>query len=373
MAEVSIIVPVYKAENFIKRCVDSVISQTYKDWELILVDDGSPDKSGAICDEYAKSDSRIKVLHKENGGVSSARNFAIEYINSSNWITCLDSDDEIQPSFLQSFFNGILPNNIDFAFLSDFICCRDSILSSSRVANPNVYYEGNFVSFIEKYIDHPALKSVHANFFRTGIVKNNNVKFNPNIRNGEDHIFVLEYLLYIKSAQIVEGNGYIYYLPQEYSLKYGPKLSELKYKFSIMEKYVDQIASIHGINLDWAKEAKWLNGLSCIDIFSLYHPDCLREYLDLYCNKLHSRYETDTRCNRDIRTINILLHLVDNKGDKRFSELLDLFIASAKTPLKYIKGFPVTSKIAILISFLRSKMLLTLYFTIINKMISFRR
>lgn len=372
MAEISIVVPVYKAESFIRRCVDSVISQTYKDWELILVDDGSPDKSGTICDEYAKLDSRIKVLHKENGGVSSARNLAIEYITSSIWITCLDSDDEIQPSFLQSFFNGILANSIDFAFLSDFICCRNSILSSSRVAEPKIYNKDCFVSFIEKYIDHPALKGVHANFFRTEIIKNNNVKFDPNIRNGEDHIFVLEYLLYTRSAQIVEGNGYIYYSPQEYSLKYLPKLDELKYKFSIMEKYMDQIARIHGINLAWAKEAKWLNGLSCIDIFSLYHPNCFREYLDLYCNKLHSRYETDIRCNRDIRTINILLHLVNKRGDKNFSKLLNLFMASPKTPLKYVKSFPITSKIAVLISFFKSKLFLKVYFLLVKMLMSFR-
>ena len=73
MPKVSIIVPVYKAEKYLNRCVDSILAQTFTDWELLLIDDGSPDRSGEICDEYAKKDSRIRVIHKENGGVSSAR------------------------------------------------------------------------------------------------------------------------------------------------------------------------------------------------------------------------------------------------------------------------------------------------------------
>ena len=73
MPKISIIVPVYKAEKYLNRCVDSILAQTFTDWELLLIDDGSPDRSGEICDEYAKKDSRIRVIHKENGGVSSAR------------------------------------------------------------------------------------------------------------------------------------------------------------------------------------------------------------------------------------------------------------------------------------------------------------
>ena len=78
--KISIITAVYKAESFLRRCVDSIIAQTYLDWELILVDDGSPDKSGNICDEYAAKDSRIKVIHKVNGGVSSARQMGLEFL-----------------------------------------------------------------------------------------------------------------------------------------------------------------------------------------------------------------------------------------------------------------------------------------------------
>ena len=88
----SIIVPVYKAEKYINECVDSVLAQTFEDFELILADDGSPDRCPEICDEYAKKDSRIKVIHKENGGASSARNSGIEAA-CGEYVIFLDSDD----------------------------------------------------------------------------------------------------------------------------------------------------------------------------------------------------------------------------------------------------------------------------------------
>lgn len=92
MLKISIVIPVYKVERYIKKCIDSVLCQSYKNFELILVDDGSPDSSPQICDEYAQSDSRIKVIHKTNGGLSDARNAGIE-IASGDYIVFLDSDD----------------------------------------------------------------------------------------------------------------------------------------------------------------------------------------------------------------------------------------------------------------------------------------
>lgn len=98
---VSIIVPVYKTEKYLRQCVESVLAQTYLCWELILVDDGSPDNSGKICDEYAAQDSRIKVLHTDNQGLSSARNNGLKLVQGE-YISFLDSDDTLHPDFLRT-------------------------------------------------------------------------------------------------------------------------------------------------------------------------------------------------------------------------------------------------------------------------------
>lgn len=97
---VSIIVPVYKAESYLSRCVDSILNQTFLDWECVLVDDGSPDNSGAICDRYAEQDSRIKVIHKDNGGVSSARQTGLNVVNG-DFVIHADSDDWLAPNMLE--------------------------------------------------------------------------------------------------------------------------------------------------------------------------------------------------------------------------------------------------------------------------------
>ena len=100
MSLISVIVPIYNVEKYLDRCVDSIINQTYKNLEIILVDDGSPDNCLAICDSWAEKDRRIKVIHKENGGVSSARNSALD-IASGDYIGFVDSDDWIEPDMYE--------------------------------------------------------------------------------------------------------------------------------------------------------------------------------------------------------------------------------------------------------------------------------
>ena len=103
MKELTIIVPVYNVEKYLKKCVYSIINQTYKNIEVILVDDGSPDKCGMICDEFVSVDSRIKVIHKRNGGLSSARNAGIE-IAKGQYIGFVDSDDTIEPFMYEKLY-----------------------------------------------------------------------------------------------------------------------------------------------------------------------------------------------------------------------------------------------------------------------------
>ena len=114
MAEVSIIVPVYQVENYIRQCIDSILVQTFTDFELILVDDGSKDKSGQICDEYAVIDQRVKVIHKENGGLSDARNCGMDQA-VGNYFMFVDSDDYIAPTMLEYLYKALMNKEADIA------------------------------------------------------------------------------------------------------------------------------------------------------------------------------------------------------------------------------------------------------------------
>ena len=117
MAEISIIVPVYNVEKYLENCIESILNQTFKDFELILVDDGSTDNSGKICDIYEKKDYRIKVIHKNNGGLSSARNIGLD-IASGKYIGFVDGDDNIHPKMYEILYNLIKK------YKSDISCCN---------------------------------------------------------------------------------------------------------------------------------------------------------------------------------------------------------------------------------------------------------
>lgn len=114
--QISVIVPVYKVEPYLRTCIDSILNQTFRDFELILIDDGSPDNCGVICDEYAAKDDRIVVIHQENSGVSAARNTGIDWVfanSESQWITFVDSDDLLAPTTLGHLFRHAESCNAD--------------------------------------------------------------------------------------------------------------------------------------------------------------------------------------------------------------------------------------------------------------------
>lgn len=126
MPLISVIVPVYKVEEFLKRCVDSILSQTFRDFELFLVDDGSPDNCGEICDEYAEKDTRVIVIHKKNGGLSDARNVALDRA-SGEYITFIDSDDYVLNNHLESLLFALNETNSDIAIANITSFCSDGV------------------------------------------------------------------------------------------------------------------------------------------------------------------------------------------------------------------------------------------------------
>lgn len=132
--KLSIIIPIYNAEQFIRRCIDSILEQTYTDFELLLIDDGSTDDSSRICDVYSENDSRIKVFHKKNGGVSSARNVGLDNANGE-WIVFIDSDDAINNQYLSVTKKAtvdLILTGCDYSgatYIKDKIKITDSTLS----------------------------------------------------------------------------------------------------------------------------------------------------------------------------------------------------------------------------------------------------
>ncbi len=147
MARVCIIVPVYNVENYLSRCVDSLLNQTFADFEIILVDDGSPDRSGDICDRYAVNDTRIHVIHQENGGLSAARNVGLDWSFSNSqcsWISFVDSDDWLHPRFFEVLLNAVKKDNTDMAIGGALWTTGESlpeeINDESRIWTPKDYF-----------------------------------------------------------------------------------------------------------------------------------------------------------------------------------------------------------------------------------------
>ena len=133
--KISVIVPVYKAEEYLHRCVDSILAQSYTDFELILVNDGSPDNSGAICDEYAAKDNRIKVIHKENGGVASARQCGIDNATGEYTIHA-DPDDWVEPTMLEELYNKAVEENADMVICDFYLdTIKDCKYRSQKVSD----------------------------------------------------------------------------------------------------------------------------------------------------------------------------------------------------------------------------------------------
>lgn len=152
---ISIIVPCYKVEKYLPKCIDSIINQTYSNLEIFLVDDGSPDESGKICEEYADKDERIKVIHKVNGGLSDARNVAID-IATGDYILFIDSDDFVALNHVEHLFNMIQRTNADIAVewaqtfyegtepIIDSLEDKKEIVFDSESALTNMFYQKDF-------------------------------------------------------------------------------------------------------------------------------------------------------------------------------------------------------------------------------------
>lgn len=207
-SKISIIVPVYNVEKYLRRCIESILSLTYTNFELLLVDDGSKDKSGEICDEYARKDSRIRVLHKENGGVSSARNLGLtKAINE--WICFVDADDELCPDYLEKFSEGILRYDADM-YICGFNYVSDHIQKLYKM-DDSVWSKSRFLSLYLLYQPQGKFGVPWNKCFRKSIIDQHQLQFDIKVKRAEDELFNLQFMKYAKSVVCLPVVTYIYY------------------------------------------------------------------------------------------------------------------------------------------------------------------
>lgn len=204
MPKVSIIVPVYNTEKYLPRCIDSILAQTFIDFELIIVNDGSEDNSGKICDNYALKDSRIIVIHKENEGVSIARNIGVKS-STGKYITFIDSDDKVSTNYLFKLIEIHEKLNAELT-ISSYIK-RNQGIDKQFILD---YYGVVDAKNIETVLNNSILTVPVAKIFNSNIIKTNHIIFPNGISRGEDTIFVLEYLLHIDKIVLLPEYSYFY-------------------------------------------------------------------------------------------------------------------------------------------------------------------
>lgn len=203
---ISVIVPVYKSEKYLERCIDSILSQSYSNLEVLLIDDGSPDNCPAICDKFAELDNRVKVFHKSNGGASSARNVGIENA-TGDYICFVDSDDFITVNSIYSLWEGITENKCQYV---EGIC---NILGRSKVkkiipTKKIISWEKNPKDLLH-YLTQIGSYSPCSKIYDAKIIRDNNLRFDENLKCSEDTLFIRQYLLYCSSMVLIPSVVYI--------------------------------------------------------------------------------------------------------------------------------------------------------------------
>jgi glycosyltransferase involved in cell wall biosynthesis len=222
MPEISVIVPVYNVEQFLVQCVETILKQSFGDFELLLVDDGSTDDSGKICDDLEKADSRIKVYHKKNSGVGSARNYGIDRAKGK-YLVFVDSDDWIEIDYLNTLYEKICENDNDCS-----VCGYKAVVvdNGDIVMNEVKYIPSfgkiddrkSFENILGELIDKKYILSPWSKIYKTDILNNYSIRFDTVRSIGEDLLFNLQYFFHVKKIEGCNYLGYVYRISRDSSL-----------------------------------------------------------------------------------------------------------------------------------------------------------
>ena len=297
---VSIIVPVYKAEKYIHQCIDSLLTQTYRNIEDILVDDGSPDNCGVICDDYAARDKRVKVIHQQNGGVSAARNTGLWHA-VGDYVAFIDADDQVTNDYIEKLSD----NNADLIIGGYKDTGNHTFtLSEGRYVGKDGLIEFYSTHFHRLYSTVPWGK-----LYKWSIIQENKLSFDTRIRLGEDLVFNLRYLQYCSEIRLVNATNYLYTTYSCTEERYNLRIEEIRYTLEQMKEHVSVLSE------------KWNINLSCKDssaiVLATYPMKKIlsdsREYEILYAQyvigennaNLYERLYSDNICSPVIRGIRL--------------------------------------------------------------------
>lgn len=208
--KISVIVPIYNVEKYLNQCIESIINQSFTDFELILVDDGSPDNCPQICDEWAKKDSRVKVIHKVNGGVAHARISGVQIV-TGEYVTFVDSDDWVEQDFLKILYNSIIDNNCDI------VQCNFRVVSENSNENirflPNVYNKDKIYNVLIKECINDAMyrfsPSLCNKIFKKEIIEQAIITGKSNLTVAEDYLVIFAALC-MSDKVVVDDTPEIY-------------------------------------------------------------------------------------------------------------------------------------------------------------------
>jgi glycosyltransferase involved in cell wall biosynthesis len=200
--KISVIVPVYNVERYLCQCIESILHQTFTDFELILIDDGSIDNSGLICDEYARKDNRIRIFHKKNEGVSIARNLGLENA-LGEWITFVDSDDWIDNYLFQTYINNI-SSDVDSIVVG--LIEEHQERKSIRTLSESKCLDMINALLLLEYSGYYGF--VWNRLYKSSIIQENHIMFDPKISFCEDHLFTYEYNRYSSKISILKEAPY---------------------------------------------------------------------------------------------------------------------------------------------------------------------
>lgn len=252
MSYLSIIIPVYNAENYIERCIKSICNQSFDDWELLLINDGSRDKSRKICEAFAKKDQRIKVYSKKNGGAASARNYGLN-VAQGEYVTFVDSDDYIESGMYQNMLEIAGKYDCDVVMCD---CIKEMYGTSSPFSHPirkGFYNYDQLLAeyypqlLMPNYMEYPPTISNWLLVIKRKIIEENHISYPENIRFSEDLFFGSLVMSHAKSFYYMKGENYYHYVMNEGSVTHS--LSEekweiflslykkIKYTFMKIEQY----------------------------------------------------------------------------------------------------------------------------------------